>query len=82
MTTLFVAGLPKRVDQYELENLFRQCGRVESVTVWWNFEIGEAAGWAFVDMAKEWGAERAIRQLNGTFWHGRRLRVTEARSRE
>jgi RNA recognition motif-containing protein len=77
--TLFVANFPETVDSDDLENLFTPYGRVLSARVWWDLETGESRGFGFVEMQDENDADRAIDDLDGHWWRGRRLRVSPAR---
>jgi RNA recognition motif-containing protein len=71
--TLFVAGFDKNTDKEDLETLFRKCGELLDVKI--------LAGYAFIEMLHEGDAEYAIKRLNGRWWNGRRLKVTQKRER-
>ena|SRR5688572_9234455 len=76
---LFVGNLPYETVENDLEALFGQAGTVESVTVMRDRMTGRARGFAFVEMASEDDAQKAITQLNGHQLGGRALTVNEAR---
>lgn len=76
---LFVGNLPYETAENDLEALFGQAGTVESVTVMRDRMTGRARGFAFVEMASEDDAHKAITQLNGHQLGGRALTVNEAR---
>ena len=76
---LFVGNLPYETMETDLETLFGQAGTVESVTVMRDRMTGRARGFAFVEMASEDDAQKAITQLNGHQLGGRALTVNEAR---
>lgn len=76
---LFVGNLPYETMEQDLESLFGQAGAVETVTVMRDRATGRARGFAFVEMASEDDAQRAITQLNGHQLGGRALTVNEAR---
>ena len=76
---LFVGNLPYRVEENDLQELFAQAGKVESVRVMRDVETGRARGFAFVEMSSEEEAERATSQFNQFPLEGRKLTVNEAR---
>lgn len=76
---LFVANFPDYVDANDLEKLFKRFGNC-SASIAVNLRTRENLGWAFVEMAQDDDAERAIAGLNGREWlGGQRLKVSEAR---
>jgi cold-inducible RNA-binding protein len=76
---LFVGNLPYETMEQDLESLFGQAGQVETVSVMRDRATGRARGFAFVEMASEDDAQRAITELNGHQLGGRALTVNEAR---
>ena len=76
---LFVGNLPYETMEQDLETLFGQAGQVETVTVMRDRVTGRARGFAFVEMANDDDAQKAITQLNGHQLGGRALTVNEAR---
>ena len=76
---LFVGNLPYETMEDDLQTLFAQAGTVESVTLMRDRETGRARGFAFVEMASDDDAQRAITQLHGHSLGGRALTVNEAR---
>jgi RNA recognition motif-containing protein len=76
---LFVGNLPFETTESDLQDLFVQAGNVESVRVMRDRDTGRARGFAFVEMATEADAEKAIAQFNDQPFGGRRLAVNEAR---
>ncbi len=76
---LFVGNLSFSAGEAELRQLFEQKGTVESVTVMRDADTGRPRGFAFVEMASEEAARRAIAELNGYSMEGRNLTVNEAR---
>lgn len=79
---LFVGSLPYTTGNTELEELFSQVGKVESVNVIMDRFSGQGKGFAFVEMASEADAQKAITTLNGSEFQGRKLIVNEARPQE
>jgi|KBSMisStandDraft_5_1062788.scaffolds.fasta_scaffold147859_2 RNA recognition motif-containing protein len=80
--TLFVAGFWRSAKEDDLKDLFRRYGLVESVKIWRDWETGEAKGWGFVEMKEDWEAERAIQELDGSWWCGSKLTVQKARKQK
>jgi len=76
---LFVGNLPYTATEADLEGLFARVGAVESVQVMRDMATGRARGFAFVEMATEEEAQRAVTELNQTELGGRTLAVNEAR---
>ena len=76
---LFVGNLPYETMEQDLESLFGQAGQVETVSVMRDRVTGRARGFAFVEMASDEDAQKAITQLNGHQIGGRALTVNEAR---
>jgi cold-inducible RNA-binding protein len=76
---IFVGNLSYTVGEAELKELFGQKGSVDSVTVMRDLDTGRSRGFAFVDMATEEDARKAIEGLNAYSLGGRNLTVNEAR---
>jgi cold-inducible RNA-binding protein len=80
-TRLYVGNLPFKTTDEELAALFRRAGSVESVRVMRDAATGRARGFAFVQMASELDAQRAIEAFHHSVYEGRALVVNEARPR-
>lgn len=78
---LYVGNLPYRTTDEELSALFSRAGSVESVQVMRDLATGRARGFAFVQMASDEDAQRAISELHQYQLDGRALVVNEARPR-
>lgn len=76
---LYVGNLPYSIGETELQDLFGQAGAVESVRVMRDMATGRARGFAFVEMATDEDAQKAIQQFNEYDLGGRALTVNEAR---
>jgi RNA recognition motif-containing protein len=76
---LFVGNLPFDTGEQDLEQLFSNAGQVESVKVMRDMATGRARGFAFVEMASDDDAQKAISQYNNYSLGGRALTVNEAR---
>ena len=79
--SLFVGNIPYQISEPELEEMFAQAGAVESVTVMRDRMTGRPRGFAFVSMADDDGAQKAIQQFDGAQMGGRAIAVNEARPR-
>ena len=78
---LYVGNLPYKASEEELAQLFGQAGPVASVQVMKDAMTGRARGFAFVEMATDEGAQKAIAQFHQHPLDGRALVVNEARPR-
>lgn len=76
---LYVGNLPYETGEAELQDLFAAVGPVDSVRVMRDMATGRARGFAFVEMATDDDAQKAITALNQTQLGGRTLAVNEAR---
>ena len=76
---LYVGNLPYKVTDEELTSLFSRAGAVDNVRVMRDQATGRARGFAFVEMASDEDAQKAIEQLNNRELGGRNLTVNEAR---
>lgn len=72
---LFVSGFFDLTTVSEVAGLLEGCGDVTSVRL----KKGEKRAYAIVEMYDDFGAKRAIEELDGTEWKGRRLEVSESR---
>ncbi len=79
MKNIYVGNLDYRTTEEELRAAFETYGRVERVTVVRDRDTGQPRGFAFVEMANDGEAEKAIANLNGSALGGRNLNVSEAR---
>lgn len=78
---IYVGNLPFTTKNSDLEELFGRFGEVESAAVITDRETGRSRGFGFVEMADE-AATRAIQELDGSDFSGRRLTVNQARPRQ
>jgi len=76
---LYVGNLPYDTDEQALQSLFAGAGTVETVSVMRDMATGRARGFAFVEMASDEDAQKAISMLNDKDFGGRNLMVNEAR---
>ena len=76
---LYVGNLPYSATEDELRDLFSRAGAVDTVNVVRDNATGRARGFAFVEMASDADAQKAIQELNESQMGGRTLAVNEAR---
>jgi RNA recognition motif-containing protein len=76
---LYVGNLPYSTNEDELRELFSRAGGVDTVSVIRDNATGRARGFAFVEMASDADAQKAVTELNGTQLGGRTLAINEAR---
>lgn len=79
MKSIYVGNLAYSTVEQDLESTFGSHGQVDRVYIVRDRDTGQARGFAFVEMANDEEADRAIKGLNGTDLQGRTLTVNEAR---
>jgi len=79
MKNLFVGNMSFQTTETELRSLFEPFGEISRVNVITDRDSGLARGFAFVEMAHDDEAAKAITSLNGKEVGGRALNVNEAR---
>ncbi len=79
---IFVGNLSFQVNDFELEDLFKQYGEVESAKVVVDRMTGRSRGFGFVEMKTEDSAKQAVEALNGADLKGRPVNVSFARKQE
>ena len=78
---IYVGNLPFSMGEENLKELFEQKGAVDSVNLMRDRDTGRSRGFAFVEMASEEEATKAIEELNSYSVDGRSLTVNEAKPR-
>jgi cold-inducible RNA-binding protein len=79
---LYVGNLPWSTTEDQLKAMFADHGDVEDAKIITDRETGRSRGFAFVTMASEDGASKAIANLNDKEFSGRKMLVNEARERD
>ena len=79
MKNLFVGNMSFQTTESEIRAQFEPFGQVTRVHVVMDRETGRARGFAFVEMASDEEAQKAIQELNEFQLGGRGLTVNEAR---
>jgi len=78
MKNLFVGNMSFQTTEADLRALFEPFGQVTRIHIVNDRETGQPRGFAFVEMAKDDEAAKAMSGLNGKEVGGRALRVNEA----
>ncbi|HPH88203.1 MAG TPA: RNA-binding protein [Chitinophagales bacterium] len=76
---IFVANIERKVTDEQLQELFQQYGEIASLKLIRDRDTGVSKGYAFVEMANDDEAQKAIDALNEFDLEGRALAVNEAR---
>jgi RNA recognition motif-containing protein len=79
---LYVGNLSFHTTDEEIRQAFSQIAEVGEVTLVIDRDTGRSRGFAFVEMADDDGARKAIEQMDGATLDGRPLRVNEAEERK
>jgi cold-inducible RNA-binding protein len=79
MKNLFVGNISFQTSESDLRSLFEPFGVITRVHMATDRETGRARGFAFVEMANDEEAGKAIAALDGKEVGGRNLKVNEAR---
>lgn len=80
MAKVFVGNFSFSVDDEQLKEYFSVIGPVISAKVMKEGQGGRSRGFGFVEFGTEEEAERAIKELEGSVWEGRVLKVSQDRS--
>ena len=80
-TNLYIGNLNYDTTEDTLRGVFAEYGEVESVRVITDRYTGRSRGFAFVEMASEEAAAKAISELNGKPVDEREIRVDKAKPR-
>jgi RNA recognition motif-containing protein len=78
---LFVGSLPWSVNDAELKSLFEPFGNVQSAKVITDKQTRRSKGFGFVEFETEAEASAAINALNDSEVKGRKIVVSEAKSK-
>ncbi|MDO8640229.1 MAG: RNA-binding protein [Nitrosarchaeum sp.] len=76
---VYVGNLTWGATEDDVKDLFSPCGNITSVTIIKDRDTGRSRGFCFVEMDN---IQKAIEELNGREFQGRKLVVNEARERE
>src|SRR5438876_8698787 len=81
MKNLFVGNMSFHTSESDLRTLFEPYGEITRIHLPTDRETGRARGFAFVEMASDDEAAKAMTALNGKELDGRVLNINEARPR-
>lgn len=76
---IYVGNLPYQLSEDELRKTFEAYGEVTSAKIVTDRYTGQSKGFGFVEMPVQAEAEEAIKQLDGSSFNGRNIRVNQAR---
>ena len=79
---LYVGNLPFSATEDVLNDMFSQCGTVDSAKVITDRETGRSKGFGFVEMSSDDEAQAAIEKYDGQDCDGRAMKVNEAKPME
>ena len=79
---LYVGNLPFSATDASLQDIFANCGTVESAKVITDRDSGRSKGFGFVEIEDDSAADDAINKMNGQTIGGRPVRVSEAKPQE
>jgi RNA recognition motif-containing protein len=79
---LYVGNLSYTTNEESLRAFFAQAGEVKTAEVVMDRQTGRSKGFAFVEMATDEGAQKAINTLNGKTLDQRQLRIDAAKPKE
>lgn len=78
---IYVGNLPFEASESDLHTLFAEYGTLASALVITDRDTGRSRGFGFVELADSAQASKAVEELDGRDWNGRRLTVNEAKPR-
>jgi cold-inducible RNA-binding protein len=76
---LYIGNLSYDSTENSISEKFATIGEVTSVSLITDKFTGRSRGFAFVEMAQDADAQKAINELDGTMLDGRNIKVAEAR---
>jgi len=79
MKNIYVGNLSFDATEDQVRSMFEQYGSVDRVSIITDRDTGKPRGFAFVEMADDDSADKAMEALNGSNLGGRNLTVNEAR---
>lgn len=79
--TIIVKNMSAETNEFTVESIFSRFGEVDSARVIYDRHTNESKGIAFVEMADEDQAKKAIKTLNESTLEGNVIEVAEAEDR-
>ena len=80
-SNIYVGNLSWNLNESDIQNLFDEFGKVESVKIVFDRDTNRSKGFGFVEMSDSDAAANAISALNGKEVDGRNLRVNMSEPR-
>ncbi|HRZ98690.1 MAG TPA: RNA-binding protein [Paludibacter sp.] len=78
---IYVGNLSYKVRESDLKEVIEEYGQVDSCKIIIDRDTRKSKGFAFVEMADDAAAKKAIAELNGAEFDGRAMVVKEATPR-
>ncbi len=78
---IYIGNLSYKVRENDLREVIEEYGQVDSCKIITDRETRKSKGFAFVEMADDSAAAKAIAELNGAEFDGRTMVVKEATPR-
>jgi RNA recognition motif-containing protein len=78
---IYVGNLSYDVTSSDVEQAFSQFGKVASVNILTDKHTGQSKGFGFVEMPEVSEGQTAVKELNGTEFMGREIKVDQAKER-
>jgi RNA recognition motif-containing protein len=79
---IYVGNLAYSTNENSLREIFEKYGQVTTAKVVTDKFTGSSRGFGFIEMPDDTEAQKAINELNGSDFEGRKLVVNESRPRE
>ena len=79
---IYVGNLDFKVNENDLEEVFKEYGEVSSARVIVDKYSGRSRGFGFVEMANNSEGNKAIEELNGATYEDRVLKVNESKPKK
>ena len=79
---IYVGNLPYSATENSLRDLFEGYGQVATSKIVTDKFTGSSRGFGFIEMPNDSEAQKAIDELNGKDFEGRKIVVNESRPRE
>jgi len=79
---VYIGNIPFKATEENIRGLFAEIGEVVSIDLVTDARTGKPKGFAFVVMASDGEAQKAIESLNGTLLLDRPLSVSEANTQQ
>ena len=78
---IYVGNLSKDTDEEDLQQIFEEFGKIDTVTIIKDKYTGQSKGFGFVDIPSKEEGQSAIEGLNNKELKGNSIQVDEARPR-